>query len=89
MRDADFCAEALREAPEKGKPELFNTDQGSQFTSESFTQLQGQHDVYLRDDWWSVKKLATASTVRCTSSSVWPRTGKPGQALRAGRRCRG
>jgi putative transposase len=30
----DFCVEALQEALEKyGKPEIFNTDQGSQFTS--------------------------------------------------------
>ena len=31
--DAGFCAEALEEALGKGKPEVFNTDQGSQFTS--------------------------------------------------------
>ena len=32
--DADFCVEALKEALTKhGKPEIFNTDQGSQFTS--------------------------------------------------------
>src|SRR3954454_15334603 len=32
--DADFCIEALEEALERfGKPEIFNTDQGSQFTS--------------------------------------------------------
>ena len=36
--EADFCVEALQEAPgEYGKPEIFNTDQGSQFTSEAFT----------------------------------------------------
>ena len=33
-----FCAEALQEALAKhGQPEIFNTDQGSQFTSEDFT----------------------------------------------------
>ena len=37
--DADFCVEALEEALGKGKPEVFNTDQGSQFTSEGFTGL--------------------------------------------------
>jgi putative transposase len=37
--DADFCVEALKEALCKyGKPAIFNTDQGSQFTSTSFTQ---------------------------------------------------
>ena len=36
--EADFCIEALREALAKhGKPEIFNTDQGSQFTSADFT----------------------------------------------------
>jgi putative transposase len=35
---ADFCAEALKEALGKfGAPEIFNTDQGSQFTSEEWT----------------------------------------------------
>ena len=37
--DADFCVETLEEALSKGKPEVFNTDQGSQFTSEGFTEL--------------------------------------------------
>jgi len=33
----DFCVEALKEALGKyGKPEIFNTDQGSQFTSEEW-----------------------------------------------------
>jgi putative transposase len=36
--DADFCVEALEEALRRyGAPEIFNTDQGAQFTSESFT----------------------------------------------------
>jgi putative transposase len=36
--EADFCIEALEEALAKhGKPEIFNTDQGSQFTSAEFT----------------------------------------------------
>jgi putative transposase len=36
--DVSFCIEALEEALSKhGKPEIFNTDQGSQFTSEAFT----------------------------------------------------
>jgi|TARA_Y100000310_G_scaffold216662_1_gene217727 putative transposase len=36
--DASFCVEALNEALTKyGKPEIFNTDQGSQFTSLDFT----------------------------------------------------
>jgi len=35
--EVDFCVEALRNALERGRPEIFNTDQGSQFTSGRFT----------------------------------------------------
>ena len=33
--EADFCVDALTEALEQGNPEVFNTDQGSQFTARS------------------------------------------------------
>ena len=48
--DAGFCVEALEEALRKGKPEIFNTDQGSQFTSEAFTGLLHQHEVKISMD---------------------------------------
>jgi putative transposase len=35
--ELDFCLEALRRALRRGRPEIFNSDQGSQFTSEKFT----------------------------------------------------
>jgi putative transposase len=35
--EAGFCIECLEEAAEYGNPEIFNTDQGSQFTSAEFT----------------------------------------------------
>jgi hypothetical protein len=35
--DVNFCLTALDKALEKGGPEIFNTDQGSQFTSQAFT----------------------------------------------------
>jgi len=36
--DTDFCVEALEDAMRRyGAPEIFNTDQGAQFTSEAFT----------------------------------------------------
>ena len=36
--DSDFCIEALEEALSRyGRPEIFNTDQGAQFTSDAFT----------------------------------------------------
>lgn len=39
----DFCAEALNEALQYGTPEIFNTDQGSQFTSEEFIAALKKH----------------------------------------------
>ena len=43
--EADFCIEALEEALARyGKPEIFNTDQGSQFTSAAFTDVLKRRD---------------------------------------------
>ena len=67
---ADFCVEALKEAITKyGKPKIFNSDQGSQFTSEEFTAVLKQHEIRISMDgrgrcydnifverlWWTVK----------------------------------
>ena len=47
----DFCVEALEEAIARyGRPEIFNTDQGSQFTSEDFTRVLKNHDVKISID---------------------------------------
>jgi len=35
--ELDFCLEALERALGRGRPEIFNSDQGAQFTSEKFT----------------------------------------------------
>ncbi len=65
----DFCVAALEEALDKGLPEIFNTDQGAQFTSEAFTGLlleQGiqvsmdgngryQDNIFVERLWRSVK----------------------------------
>ena len=68
--DTSFCVAALEEAMERfGKPEIFNTDQGSQFTSESFTEkllnngiqvsMDGKgrwlDNVFVERLWWSLK----------------------------------
>jgi len=37
-QDADFCVRVLKKALRRGTPKIFNTDQGSQFTSEAFLQ---------------------------------------------------
>ena len=49
--DAGFCVEALRDAIRQyGKPEIFNTDQGSQFTSFSFTNALKEHGIKISMD---------------------------------------
>jgi putative transposase len=49
--EADFCVAALEEALAKhGKPEIFNTDQGSQFTGAAFTGLLAKHDIKISMD---------------------------------------
>src|SRR6202171_321199 len=67
---AGVCGEALSAALARfGKPDIFNTDQGSQFTSDEFTQMLRDHGVEISMDgrgrchdnifverlWWTVK----------------------------------
>jgi putative transposase len=48
---ADFCVEALEEALSRyGRPEIFNTDQGSQFTSDDFTGTLKDHGITISMD---------------------------------------
>jgi len=66
----DFCTAALKEALARyGTPEIFNTDQGSQFTSAEFTDVLKVHGIRISMDgrgrchdnifverlWWTVK----------------------------------
>jgi putative transposase len=68
--ESDFCNQALHEALERyGKPEIFNTDHGSQFTSTAFTQVLKDHGIAISMDgrgrcqdnifvgrlWWTIK----------------------------------
>ena len=49
--DISFCIEALKEALQKWTPEIFNTDQGSQFTSKKFISILKEKDVKISMDW--------------------------------------
>ena len=49
--DTDFCVEALEEAiANYGKPDIFNTDQGSQFTSKAFTDVLKRSEIRISMD---------------------------------------
>lgn len=67
--DGDFCILALEKALGRGTPEVFNTDQGSQFTSGEFTSVlldkeiaismdgrgRALDNVFIERLWWTVK----------------------------------
>lgn len=68
--DTDFCIEAVEEAIRRyGTPEIFNSDQGAQFTSKAFTGLLKKHGIAISMDgrrrvqdnifierlWWTLK----------------------------------
>ena len=67
--DTAFCLEALEEALTQGRPEIFNTDQGTQFTSVDFIQRvecagvrmsmdgrgRGMDNVFIERLWRSLK----------------------------------
>jgi putative transposase len=48
--DTEFCVAALEEALSRGTPDIFNTDQGSQFTGEAFTSLLKEHGIRISMD---------------------------------------
>jgi transposase InsO family protein len=48
--ESDFCVSALKAALCFGKPDIFNTDQGSQFTSTDFTRILLDADVQISMD---------------------------------------
>jgi len=48
--EVDFCLQALDRALRRGKPEIFNTDQGSQFTSDAFTGRLQKADIAISMD---------------------------------------
>ncbi|MCP4992719.1 MAG: IS3 family transposase, partial [Gammaproteobacteria bacterium] len=49
--DSSFCVDALEEAIHRyGRPDIFNSDQGSQYTSDDFTKVLKRHDIDISMD---------------------------------------
>jgi putative transposase len=48
--EVGFCLEALKRALRRGRPEIFNSDQGSQFTTEKFTGELEAHGIAVSMD---------------------------------------
>ena len=85
--DSLFCVSALERALERGTPEIFNTDQGAQFTSGDFTKVlldkeisismdgrgRALDNVFIERLWWTVKY-----------EDIYPRNYETGKALYCG-----
>ena len=88
--DVAFCVEALQEALARfGRPEIFNTDQGSQFTSAEFTDVlkaagvrismdgrgRWMHNVFIERLWRSLKyECVYLHALLIRPGQTWPRT---------------
>jgi putative transposase len=48
--EVGFCVEALKRALRRGRPDIFNSDQGSQFTSEQFTGELAERQIAISMD---------------------------------------
>ena len=48
--EVDFCVEALKRALRRGRPDIFNSDQGAQFTSEKFTGELAERQIAISMD---------------------------------------
>jgi putative transposase len=48
--EVEFCVEALKRALRRGLPDIFNSDQGSQFTSEKFTGELAERQIAISMD---------------------------------------
>jgi transposase InsO family protein len=67
---AEFCVEALEEALARyGRPEIFNTDQGNQFTSDGFTGTLKRHAITISMDGKSLPSRKRGVAAWTTSSS--------------------
>lgn len=85
--DTSFCVSALERALDVGTPDIFNTDQGTQFTSSDFTSVlldkeilismdgrgRALDNVFIERLWWTVKY-----------ENVYPRNYENGKALYCG-----
>src|SRR5437773_4741989 len=81
---ADFCVEALEEAIAKyGTPEIFNTDQGSQFTSDDFIKILKADQIKISMDGkgrW-IDKVYVSHCTSFARSETMPGSGRLSESL--------
>ena len=86
--DADFCVEALKEAiANHGKPEIFNTDQGSQFTSGAWINVLTDPKIKISMDGkgvWCDNRMIERQWRSLKYEWVYLNTFETGSEMRAG-----
>ncbi len=87
--EADFCVEALARVLARTRCEIFNTDQGSQFTSNGFTGLLDDHGIQISMDgkgrWVDnvfVERLWRSVKYECVYLQEWENVTAVREALR-------
>lgn len=86
----DFCIETLARVLTYGKCNVFNTDQGSQFTSHGFTGLLKEHDILISMDGKGraldnifVERLWRSVKYECIYLQEWENVAHVREALKA------
>jgi putative transposase len=87
--EADFCIETLLRVLSKTRCDIFNTDQGSQFTSKGFTDVLKEHCIDISMDGkgrWAdnvfVERLWRSVKYECVYLQDWESVGSAREALR-------
>ena len=87
--DADFCVETLERVLSHSRCDIFNTDQGSQFTSKDFTDVLKNHNISISMDGkgrWSdnifVERLWRSVKYECIYLQDWSNVVAVREALR-------
>jgi len=88
--EADFCIETLERVLASSRCDIFNTDQGSQFTSEGFTDVLKKHCIQISMDGkgrWAdnifIERLWRSVKYECVYLHDWEGVASARQALRA------
>lgn len=88
--EADFCIETLSRVLAQTRCDIFNTDQGSQFTSKGFTDVLKEHDIDISMDgkgrWVDnvfVERLWRSVKYECVYLQEWENVVAAREALRS------
>lgn len=88
--EVDFCVETLKRVLAQARCDIFNTDQGSQFTSRAFTDVLKEHNIGISMDgkgrWVDnvfVERLWRSVKYECVYLQEWVSVGAVREALRA------